>query len=133
MNNNQWYYLPPYVQTTITKMIEFGFTYEGIEEYCGWGNFQVEGWEIEFDEGDLFDEEATPLIFAIWLETNDSFSIPLCHIDLTIDFNHRICKINEDELSFDQTLVAKQKAADLIRNWQRSHYCSPGQLELFPE
>ena len=40
--------------------------------------------------------------------------------------------VTGEELSSQETDLVLELAADLIKSWQRSHYQSPGQLELFP-
>ena len=114
-------------------MLEFGFTYEGVTNLDPVliTDESIEGWSLIIDQGDYFDDVPIPYLNAIWLETGDLFYIPLSKISPTISFILLMNTVNGQELSFEQTDLALELTADLIKNWQQSHYRSPGQLELF--
>ena len=130
---NKWYYLPPATRATVASMLEFGFTYEGVTNLDPVliTDESIEGWSLIIDQGDYFDDVHIPYLNAIWLETGDLFYIPLSKISPTISFILLMNTVNGQELSFEQTDLALELTADLIKNWQQSHYRSPGQLELF--
>lgn len=130
---NKWYYLSPVAQTIVASMLEFGFTYEGVRDLDPvlLSDESIEGWSLIIDEGDYFDDVPIPYLNAIWLETGDLFYIPLSQISPTISFILLMNTVTREELSFQETDLALELAAELIRGWQRSHYQSPGQLQLF--
>lgn len=130
---NKWYYLQPATRTTVASMLEFGFTYEGVTNLDPvlMTDESIEGWSLIIDQGDYFDNVPIPYLNAIWLETGDLFYIPLSKISPTISFILLMNTVTGQELSFEQKDLALQLTLSLIKNWQRSHYCSPGQLELF--
>lgn len=130
---DKWYYLPPATRATVASMLEFGFTYEGVTNLDPVliTDESIEGWSLIIDQGDYFDDVPIPYLNAIWLETGDLFYIPLSKISPTISFILLMNTVNGQELSFEQTDLALELTADLIKNWQQSHYRSPGQLELF--
>lgn len=112
-------------------MLEFGFIYEGTVELDPvLIDELIDGWNIVIDEGD-YDDDPIPYLNVIWLETGDLFCIRLSKISPTISFILLMNTVNGEELSSQETDLALELAANLIKTWQRSHYRSPGQLELF--
>lgn len=130
---NKYYYLPPVAQTTVVSMLKFGFTYDGVTDldFVLMSDELIEGWSLIIDEGDYEDDVTIPYLNAVWLETGDLFYIPLSQISPTISFILLMNTVTGEELSSQETDLALELAVDLIKSWQRSHYLSPGQLELF--
>lgn len=130
---NKWYYLSPVARYTVASMLEFGFVYEGATDLDSvlLTDESVEGWNLVIDEGGYFDDAPIPYLNAIWSETGDLFYIPLSKLSVTISFILLMNTVTGEELSSQVTDLALELAIDLIKSWQRSHYLSPGQLELF--